>query len=279
MALQQPRLTLNDGTSIPQLGFGVWQVPPDVTRRVVADAIKAGYRSIDTAEGYNNEQGVGEAIRESGVARGDIYITSKLRNGAHARDLALKAFDETMEKLAIDQLDLFLIHWPVPAQNKSVEAWKVLVELQKAGRIKSIGVSNFDQNHLEAIIDATGVVPVVNQIELHPFYQQRDKLEFHKRHNIAIESWSPLGQGNVLTNAVIGEIARKHGKTPAQTIIRWHLDTGHIAIPKSVTASRIEENFQVFDFALDADDMARIATLDDADGKIGPQPSAGNFLF
>lgn len=279
MALQQPRLTLNDGTSIPQLGFGVWQVPPDVTKRVVSDAIKAGYRSIDTAEGYDNETGVGEAIREAGVARGELYITSKLRNGSHVRDKALKAFDETMEKLAIDQIDLFLIHWPVPAQNNYVEAWKTLVELQKDGRIKSIGVSNFDQNHLEDIIQATGVTPVVNQIETHPFYQQRDKIDFHKQHNIIIESWSPLGQGNALTNAVIAEIAKKHGKSAAQTIIRWHLDTGKIVIPKSVTTSRIEENFQVFDFALDADDLAKIATLDDPKGKIGPEPKDGNFLF
>jgi 2,5-diketo-D-gluconate reductase A len=279
MALQQPRLTLNDGTTIPQLGFGVWQVPPDVTKRVVSDAIKAGYRSIDTAEGYDNETGVGEAIREAGVARGELYITSKLRNGSHVRDKALKAFDETMEKLAIDQIDLFLIHWPVPAQNNYVEAWKTLVELQKGGRIKSIGVSNFDQDHLEDIIQATGVVPVVNQIETHPFYQQRDKIDFHKQHNIIIESWSPLGQGQALTDAVIAEIAKKHGKSAAQTIIRWHLDTGKIVIPKSVTTSRIEENFQVFGFKLDADDLAKIATLDDPKGKIGPQPKDGNFLF
>ncbi|MEO5807502.1 aldo/keto reductase [Devosia sp.] len=279
MAVQQPRVTLNDGTSIPQLGFGVWQVPPDVTQRVVGEAIAAGYRSIDTAEGYDNEQGVGDAIREAGVARADLYITSKLRNGSHVRDKALKAFDETMDKLKIDQLDLFLIHWPVPAQNNYVEAWKTLVELQKSGRIKSIGVSNFDQNHLEEIIEATGVVPVVNQIELHPFYQQRDKVEFHQKHKIIIESWSPLGQGSALSNPVITRVAEKHGKTPAQAIIRWHLDEGRIVIPKSVTKSRIVENFDMFNFKLDSDDIAQLAKLDDANGKIGPKPVDGNFLF
>jgi 2,5-diketo-D-gluconate reductase A len=279
MALQQPRLTLNDGTTIPQLGLGVWQVPLDVTKRVVIDAIKAGYRSIDTAEGYDNEEGVGEAIRDGGVARSELYITSKLRNGSHARDKALKAFDETMKKLAIDQLDLFLIHWPVPQQNKYVEAWKTLVELQKEGRVKSIGVSNFNQSHLEEIIAATGVVPVVNQIELHPFYQQRDKFDYLAKNKIAIESYSPLGQGHALTNPVLKAIAEKHGKTPAQVIIRWHLDTGHIVIPKSVTTSRIQSNIEVFDFKLDADDMAKIATLDDPKGKIGAEPATANFLF
>jgi 2,5-diketo-D-gluconate reductase A len=279
MALQQPRLTLNDGTTIPQLGLGVWQVPADVTKRVVIDAIKAGYRSIDTAEGYDNEEGVGEAIRDGSVARSELFITSKLRNGSHARDKALKAFDETMRKLAIDQLDLFLIHWPVPQQNKYVEAWKTLVELQKEGRVKSIGVSNFNQNHLEEITAATGVVPVVNQIELHPFYQQRDKFDYLAKNKIAIESYSPLGQGHALTNPVLTAIAEKHGKTPAQVIIRWHLDTGHIVIPKSVTTSRIQSNIEVFDFKLDADDMAKIATLDDPKGKIGAEPATANFLF
>lgn len=275
----QPTLTLHDGTTIPQLGFGVWQVPPEVTKRVVADALKAGYRSIDTAEGYQNEQGVGDAIKESGLSRDEVFITSKLRNGSHARDKALKAFDETMSELGIEQIDLFLIHWPVPAQHQYVEAWKALVELQKEGRIKSIGVSNFNQNHLEDIINATGVVPVVNQIELHPRYQQRDKAAFHKANKIAIESWSPLGQGQMLSDPIIAEIAKKHGKTPAQTIIRWHLDVGHIVIPKSVTPERIVENFQVFDFKLDAEDLGKIATLDDTEGKIGAKPETANFLF
>ena len=201
------RITLNDGAAIPQLGLGVWQVDPATTAKVVGWGIEAGYRSIDTAEGYGNEEGVGQAIRTAGVARAELFITSKLRNGAHQRDLALKAFDDTMAKLGVEQLDLFLIHWPVPSQGKYVEAWKTLVELRQAGRIRSIGVSNFNQDHLERIIGETGVTPVVNQIELHPRFQQRDKREFHASHNIRIESWSPLGSGRLLQDPVIKGIA------------------------------------------------------------------------
>jgi 2,5-diketo-D-gluconate reductase A len=277
---QVPNLKLNDGNSIPQLGLGVWQVPPEITARVVVDGIKAGYRSIDTAEGYNNEEGVGEAIRKAGVARSELFITSKLRNGGHARDLALKSFDETMQKLGLDHLDLFLIHWPVPSQNKYVEAWKVLVEKQKEGRIRSIGVSNFNPDHLERIIGETGVTPVVNQIELHPRFQQRDKRDFLKQHDIKIESWSPLGSGRLLDDATIGKIAKKHGKSIAQTIIRWHLQEGLIVIPKSTHAERIQENFDVFGFELDAEDMATIKGLDNPKGgRVGSDPATAAFLF
>ena len=277
---QVPGLKLNDGNTIPQLGLGVWQVPAEITARVVTDGIKAGYRSIDTAEGYDNEAGVGEAIRQAGVARSELFITSKLRNGGHARDLALKSFDETMQKLGLDQLDLFLIHWPVPSQNKYVEAWKVLVEKQKEGRIRSIGVSNFNQDHLERIIGETGVTPVVNQIELHPRFQQRDKRDFHKQHDIKIESWSPLGSGRMLDDATVGKIARKHGKSIAQTIIRWHLQEGLIVIPKSTHAERIQENLDVFGFELDADDMAVIKGLDNPKGgRVGSDPATAAFLF
>ena len=275
-----PTITLNDGNSIPQLGLGVWQVDPAITARVVSDGIKAGYRSIDTAEGYNNEEGVGQAIREAGVPRSELFITSKLRNGGHARDLALKSFDETMRKLGIEQLDLFLIHWPVPSQGKYLEAWQALVDLKNQGRIRSIGVSNFNQDHLERIIGETGVTPAVNQIELHPMFQQRDKRAFHKAHNIVIESWSPLGSGRALDNAAIAEVARKHGKSIAQVIIRWHLQEGLIVIPKSIHKERIEENFAVFDFELDADDMARINQLDNPKGgRIGADPATAAFLF
>ncbi|TIN16108.1 MAG: aldo/keto reductase, partial [Mesorhizobium sp.] len=187
------KIVLNDGSAIPQVGLGVWQVDQDITAEVVGWGIEAGYRLIDTAEGYQNEEGVGEAIRGAGVPRGELFITSKLRNGAHQRDAALRAFDETMGKLGIEQLDLFLIHWPVPSQDKYAEAWKTLVELRQAGRIKSIGVSNFNQDHLERIIGETGVTPVVNQIELHPQFQQRGLRDFHAAHDIRIESWSPLG--------------------------------------------------------------------------------------
>ena len=275
-----PSVTLNDGNSIPQLGLGVWQVPPEITERVVSDGIKAGYRSIDTAEGYNNEEGVGEAIRKAGVARGDLFITSKLRNGGHARDLALKSFDDTMRKLGLDQLDLFLIHWPVPSQDKYVEAWKVLIEKQKEGRIRSIGVSNFNQDHLERIIGETGVTPVVNQIELHPRFQQRDKRDYHAEHDIHIESWSPLGSGRMLDDPTVGRIAAKHGKSLAQVIIRWHLQGGQIVIPKSTHAERMAENFDVFDFELDAEDIATIDALDQGKaGRVGSDPATAAFLF
>jgi 2,5-diketo-D-gluconate reductase A len=276
---QQPRLKLNDGKTIPQLGFGVWQVPPEVTRGVVEEAIKTGYISIDTAEGYQNERAVGEAVRAGGVPREQLFITSKLRNGGHAYDDALRSFDRTMEELQLEVLDLFLIHWPVPRQDKYVEAWKALIKLQKDGRVRSIGTSNFNIDHLERIIGETGVTPVLNQIELHPSFQQRDKRAFHKQHDIKLESWSPLGQGTELNDPVIAEIANKHGKTPAQTIIRWHLDEGQIVIPKSVTPSRIHENFDVFDFTLDAEDMRKIATLDNPRGRMGADPATADFRF
>ncbi|MBZ9986582.1 aldo/keto reductase [Mesorhizobium sp. BH1-1-5] len=273
------QLKLNDGSTIPQIGLGVWQVDPDITAKVVRWGIDAGYRLIDTAEGYRNEEGVGEAIRAAGVPREELFITSKLRNGAHQRDAALRAFDDTMQKLGIDQIDLFLIHWPVPSQNKYVEAWKTLVELKQAGRIKSVGVSNFNQDHLERIIGETGVTPVVNQIELHPRFQQRDSREFHKKHNIHIESWSPLGSGRLLADPMLEKLAKKHGKSVAQVIIRWHLQEGLIVIPKSIHQERIAGNFDVFGFELDGEDMATIRGLDSADGRTGPDPATAAFLF
>ncbi|MDG4895072.1 aldo/keto reductase [Mesorhizobium sp. WSM4976] len=273
------QLELNDGSTIPQIGLGVWQVDPAITAKIVRGGIEAGYRLIDTAEGYRNEEGVGDAIRAAGVPRNELFITSKLRNGAHQRDAALRAFDDTMQKLGIDRIDLFLIHWPVPSQNKYVEAWQTLVELQKAGRIKSVGVSNFNQDHLERIIGETGVTPVVNQIELHPRFQQRDKRDFHKKHNIHIESWSPLGSGRLLSDPTLEKLAKKHGKSVAQVTIRWHLQEGLIVIPKSIHQERIAGNFDVFDFELDADDMQTIRGLDSADGRTGPDPATAAFLF
>ena len=273
------QITLNDGATIPQLGLGVWQVDQAVTAEVVGSGIEAGYRLIDTAEGYANEEGVGQAIRAAGVPRSELFITSKLRNGAHQRDAALRAFDETMEKLGIEQLDLFLIHWPVPSQGRYVEAWKTLVELRQTGRIKSIGVSNFNQDHLERIIGETGVTPVVNQIELHPRFQQRDARDFHARRNIRIESWSPLGSGRLLSDPTLAGIARKHGKSVAQIIIRWHLQEGLIAIPKSNHQERIAANFDVFDFELDAKDLETIGGMDSPDGRNGANPATAAFLF
>lgn len=272
-------ITLNDGTAIPQLGLGVWQVDHGITADVVGWAIKAGYRLIDTAQGYQNEEGVGEAIRAADVPRSELYITSKLRNGAHERDAALRAFDDTLQKLGIEQIDLFLIHWPVPSRDKYVEAWKTLIELKQAGRIKSIGVSNFNRDHLERIIGETGVVPVANQIELHPRFQQRALREFHAGHDIQTESWSPLGSGRLLDDPTIAGIARKHGKSAAQTIIRWHLQQGLIVIPKSIRQDRIAANFDVFDFELDAHDLETIAGMDSVDGRDGPNPATAAFLF
>ncbi|MBN9363924.1 MULTISPECIES: aldo/keto reductase [unclassified Devosia] len=274
-----PSIKLRDGNSIPQLGLGVWQVDPEITARVVSDAIEVGYRSIDTAEGYQNEEGVGEAIRRAGVPRHELFITSKLRNGGHARDLALKSFDATMKALGLEQLDMFLIHWPVPSQDKYVEAWKTLVELKTQGRIRSIGVSNFNLDHLERIIGETGETPVVNQIELHPRFQQRDKRAFHKQHDIFIESWSPLGSGRMLDDATVGAIARKHGKSIAQVIIRWHLQGGLIVIPKTTHRERMAENFDVLGFELDADDLNKIDGLDQRDGRVGANPATASFLF
>ncbi|TPK89428.1 aldo/keto reductase [Mesorhizobium sp. B2-4-17] len=273
------QITLNDGATIPQLGLGVWQVDHDITAQVVGWAIKAGYRLIDTAEGYQNEEGVGEAIRGAAVPRSELFITSKLRNGAHQRDAALRAFDDTMTKLGIEQLDLFLIHWPVPSQDKYVEAWKTLIELRQAGRIKSIGVSNFNKDHLERIIGETGVTPVVNQIELHPRFQQRALREFHESHGIHTESWSPLGSGRLIGDATLSAIAKKHGKSTAQVMIRWHLQQGLIVIPKSIHQDRIAANFDVFDFELDAQDLKAIAGMDAADGRTGPNPATAAFLF
>jgi 2,5-diketo-D-gluconate reductase A len=275
-----PTVTLSDGQTIPQLGLGVWQVDPGITARVVRDAIGAGYRLIDTAEGYDNEQGVGEAIKSGGVKREELFITSKLRNGAHARDEALKAFDESMQKLGLEQIDMFLIHWPVPGQDKYVEAWKAFIDLKKQGRIRSIGVSNFNQDHLERIIGETGEVPVVNQIELHPYFTQRDKRDFLKSKKIHIESYSPLGSGAVLKDDTIKKIADKNGKSIAQVIIRWHIQQGDIVIPKSTHKERIAENIDVFGFELSAEDMQAISGLDKGEkGRTGSNPATNNDLF
>lgn len=279
MAVQQPTVKLNDGNAIPQLGFGVWQVPAEDTAKAVGEAIGIGYRHIDTAQGYENEKGVGEAVERAELPREELFITTKLRNGKQGYDSTLSAFDASMRKLGLEVLDLFLIHWPVPEAKLYSETWKAFVRLQGEGRVKSIGVSNFNPDHLERIIGDTGVVPAVNQIELHPGWQQRKLRGVLGEQNIAVESWSPLGQGNFVTHPVIEAIASKHGRTPAQAIIRWHLDEGLIVFPKSVTPSRIAENFDVFDFTLDEDDKRKIAALDNPNGKIGPEPAVMNVQF
>jgi 2,5-diketo-D-gluconate reductase A len=271
----QPNITLNDGNVIPQLGFGVWQVPSADTAKVVGAALSTGYRSIDTASIYGNETGVGTALAGNSLRRTELFITTKLWNDRHTA--AGRGFEESLRRLQLDYIDLYLIHWPKPRQNAYVEAWKSLVKLKEEGRAKSIGVSNFTVAHLKRIMDATGVVPSVNQIELHPRFQQKELTAYHGEHGILTESWSPLGQGTLLDDPALKAVAQKHGKTAAQIVIRWHLDRGYIVIPKSVTSSRIRENFDVFDFSLDADDLAKIAVLDRRDGRIGPDPETADF--
>lgn len=273
----QPSITLNDGRAIPQLGLGVWQASNEQAATAVRAALQAGYRHVDTAAIYDNETGVGEGIASSGVKREEIFVTTKLWNDAQGGDSALKAFDQSLKRLKLDYVDLYLIHWPAPRKDRYVESWKTLVKLQKDGRAKSIGVSNFTPEHLDRIIAETGVTPVLNQIELHPRFQQTALRDAHAKRGISTESWSPLGQGKLLTDPVVGAIAAKHKRTPAQVIIRWHLDSGLIVIPKSVTPSRIQENADVFGFRLDADDMAKIAGLDAANGRIGPDPLTAAF--
>jgi 2,5-diketo-D-gluconate reductase A len=265
----QPTLQLNDGRAIPQLGYGVFQIPPEETDELVRQAIEAGYDAVDTAAFYGNESGVGQAVR--GTDR-TIFVTTKLWNGDQGYDQALRAFDTSFDALGLDWIDLYLIHWPVPRQDLYVETWKALVRLREEGRVKSIGVSNFTVEHLERIIDDSGIVPAVNQIELHPHFQQTDLRAFHEQNQIVTTSWSPLGRGAVLEDPVIRRLADKHGKSPAQVILRWHVENGLSVIPKSSSRARQEENLAIFDFALDQEDMAAIAALDRPDGRIGPDP-------
>jgi 2,5-diketo-D-gluconate reductase A len=271
---QDRSIALNDGRVMPRLGLGVWQTPADVTADVVATALEAGYRSVDTASAYRNEAGVGEGFKRSGLAREDVFITTKLWNQNQGFDQTLAAFETSLRRLGMDRMDLYLIHWPAPKQNRYVESWRAMIRLREEGRVGSIGVSNFNRDHLERIIGETGVAPAVNQIELHPAFQQAALRAADTEFGVATESWSPLGQGGLIHNPAIEAVARKHGKTPAQVIIRWHLAQGLIVIPKSVTPSRILENFQVWDFDLNTDDMAAFAALDQASGRIGPDPEA-----
>jgi 2,5-diketo-D-gluconate reductase A len=275
--MTQPFVTLNDGRTMPQLGLGVWRTPQEVAAEVVKTALQAGYRSVDTAAIYGNERGVGEGLKAAGVARDEIFLTTKVWNDNQGFDATLAAFDKSLGRLGLESVDLYLIHWPAPKKDLYVETWKALVRLKEEGRAKSIGVSNFGPEHLQRVIDETGVVPAVNQVELHPSFQQRALRDVHASHGIHTESWSPLGQGKQLEDPVVAEIAGKHGRTPAQVVIRWHLDSGLIVIPKSVTPSRIAENFAVFDFKLDAGDMDRLASLDTIAGRIGPDPATADF--
>lgn len=276
-----PSITLNDGNTIPQLGFGVFQIDPKDTVNAVSKALEIGYRHIDTAQMYRNEKEVGEAIRRSGLERRDIFVTSKLNNGFHRPDDARKTFNTTLSDLGLDYVDLFLIHWPLPTlyDGDYVSTWKTLEEFHRDGRARSIGVSNFQREHLERLASETEIVPAVNQIELHPYFGNQVVRSYDQAHQVATEAWSPLAQGKVLSDTTIKQVADKVGKTPAQVVLRWHIQRGDIVFPKSVTPSRMKENFQLFDFELDPSDVERISRLDQGEkGRIGPNPDKFDYI-
>jgi 2,5-diketo-D-gluconate reductase A len=272
-----PDIRLNNGVRIPQLGFGVFQIKPEETAEAVRRALEVGYRHIDTAEMYGNEKEVGRAIRESGVPREEIFVTSKLNNGFHAPDDALRAFDQSLEDLGFEHLDLFLVHWPLPKVGDFVETWRAMEEIYRSGRAKAVGVSNFQPHHLRRLLDSTTVVPAVNQVEVHPYLVQDAVRALDAEHGIATEAWSPIAQGKVLDDPVITRIAERVERTPAQVTLRWHVQRGDIVFPKSVTPARIEENFAIFDFELSADEMTDI-TLLNRDERTGPDPDTFNYV-
>ncbi|MFE3459634.1 aldo/keto reductase [Nocardiopsis aegyptia] len=270
-------VSLNDGHTMPQLGFGVWQVPDDQAQGAVETALEAGYRSIDTARIYDNETGVGRAVAASGIDRDDLFVTTKLWNGDQGYDATLKAFDASLERLGLDHVDLYLIHWPLPARDLYVDTWRAMERIRSEGRARSIGVSNFTRSTLDRLIAETEVVPVLNQIELHPYLTQADMRRADAAHGVLTEAWSPLGQGKgLLEDPVLTSLGAKHGKSAAQVVLRWHLQLGNVVIPKSVTPSRIRENIDVFDFELDAEDVDAISALDRG-GRIGPDPDTFDY--
>lgn len=276
-----PTIELNDGARIPQLGFGVFQIDPDETAAAVKTALEVGYRHIDTAEMYQNERGVGDGIRDSGVDRVDVFITSKLNNGFHRPDDARRAFDGTLAALGFDYVDLFLIHWPLPTlyDGDFVSTWQTLEEFKRDGRARSIGVSNFQVPHLERLAKETDTVPSVNQIEVHPYFVNDEVRAYGQRHGIATEAWSPIAQGKVLDDQVVAGIADATGKSPAQVVLRWHIERGDIVFPKSVTAERVKENFEIFDFELSPDDIDALSELDKGeDGRTGPNPDTFDYI-
>ncbi|MCH0558027.1 aldo/keto reductase [Streptomyces sp. MUM 16J] len=273
MSSKVPPIILNNGVEMPQLGFGVWQVPDTEAERVVTTALESGYRSIDTAAIYGNEEGTGKAIAVSGLPREDIFVTTKLWNSDQGYDSTLRAFDTSLEKLGLDYLDLYLIHWPVPSRGNYIDTYKALEKLHADGRVRALGVSNFLPEHLRRLASETSVIPTVNQIELHPYLQQHAARAFHAEQGIATEAWSPLGQGRGLLEVpALIAIAQKHNRTPAQIVLRWHVQLGNIVIPKSVTPSRIKENIEVFDFSLDDEDLAAVSALNE-DRRLGPDPA------
>ncbi|ETD30070.1 MULTISPECIES: aldo/keto reductase [Williamsia] len=278
---QVPNITLNDGNTIPQLGFGVFQIKPEDTADAVKTALDIGYRHIDTAEMYGNEKEVGEGIRASGIPRDEIFVTSKLNNSFHEPDAARKAFDTTLSDLGFDYIDLFLIHWPLPTQygGDYVSTWNTMIEFAKSGRSKSVGVSNFQVEHLERLAKETELVPAVNQIEVHPYLSNDTVRKYGSDHGIATEAWSPIAQGKVLDDPVITDLAAEVSKSPAQVVLRWHIQRGDIIFPKSVTPKRVQENFALFDFELDSDAVAKIDALDKGeDGRVGPNPDTFDYV-
>ncbi|QKW19769.1 aldo/keto reductase [Kitasatospora sp. NA04385] len=275
MSTTVPNVTLNNGVEMPQLGFGVFQIPDEETTAAVAAALEAGYRSVDTAAVYGNERGVGRALAASGLPRAELFVTTKLWNADQGHDATLRAFDAGLDKLGLEYVDLYLIHWPTPARDLYAESWKAIERLAAEGRIRAAGVSNFQPAHLSRLIEAGGLVPAVNQVELHPGLQQAELRAFHAAHGIATEAWSPLAQGAVLDDPAVTAIAARTGRTPAQVVLRWHLQLGNLVIPKSVTPARIRQNLDVFDFALTEDDMAAIAATDRG-LRTGPDPDRFN---
>lgn len=276
-----PTLALHDGTAIPQLGLGVFQVPPEETARVVSDALEVGYRHLDTAQMYQNEAGVGQAIAESGITRDDLYVTTKLNNGFHRPDDVRRSFGESLEKLRLDQVDLFLIHWPLPTRYDGdfVSTWRALAELVDDGRARSIGVSNFQPAHLDRIVEETGVVPVVNQVEVHPYFANGDVRAANARHGVLTEAWSPIAQGAINDDETIGAIADDLGRTKAQVVLRWHVQRGDIVFPKTTKVERMRENAAIFDFELDGDQMAALDGLDRGEaGRRGPNPDEFDYI-
>jgi 2,5-diketo-D-gluconate reductase A len=272
-----PMLTLNNGVQIPQLGFGVYQIAPDATRDAVLAALETGYRHIDTAQMYGNEKQVGQAVRESGLPRAEVFVTSKLANGSHAYGDALAAFARTLDDLGLEYVDLFLVHWPLPAVGDYVETWKAMEEIYRSGRAKAVGVSNFNTEHLERLFRETEVVPAVNQVEIHPYLVQDALREFDARHGIATQGWSPIAQGKVLGDPVIAGIASRLDRSSAQVTLRWHVQRGDIVFPKSSSRARMEENLRIFDFELSGEDMAAISALDRGE-RTGPDPARFNWV-
>ncbi len=273
--MANPQLSLNDGHSIPQLGMGIWQVPDDDAARTVREGIANGYRLIDGAAIYRNERGMGQGIRDSGIARNELFVTSKLWNADQGFDSTLRAFEATMARTGLDYLDLYLIHWPRPAADLYVDTWKAMIRLREDGRIRSIGVSNFNAEHLDRLVAETGVTPVLNQVELHPAMQQKALREVHARMGIVTQSWSPLGRSQMFEDPTVTDIAARLNKSPAQVILRWHVDSGLSVIPKSVRPERQRENFAVLDFALSPEDMLAISALD-SETRVGPEPADYN---